>query len=104
MLLKARDEGFLSVGPGPQAKVQTEARTGTAQVGHPLEHGCGRVWIRNDDRAPCSEHPSLFSADGLPGRSQPALMVQIHGGEQGKVGVDDIHGVEATSEPDLEDG
>ncbi len=57
-----------------------------------------------DGGAVGAEDAGLFAGDLGEGIAQPLLMIEIDVGDDGEEGFDDVGGVEAAAESDLEDG
>ncbi len=72
-------------------------RVGTHQVG-PCEHARRRVGLTQDHRLPATDDAGLLGADCFAVFAQPFGMVDVHSGDHGHIGVDDVDRIQATAQ------
>ena len=68
-----------------------------------VDHALRRHRIAHDGRAAGAQDAGLLEADALPVGTQELHVVEVDAGDDGAVGVDDVDGIEATAETDLQD-
>src|SRR6185295_1131812 len=84
--------------PLPLARLVSEIASQQLQVRADLPRVIGqspwRIAVAEDRGLSRAEYPGLLPADRLAVLAEKRLVVQVHAGDDGAIGIDDVHGVE----------
>ncbi len=67
----------------------------------PIRQRPRRFTPTKDTGPPGSQNPRLLAGDGLQVRAQPIGMIQVHGGDQRHIGIEQIDRIQAPPQPHL---
>src|SRR5689334_15468054 len=67
-----------------------------------VEQSRGRFARADDGRPARAQNAGLLAADAVDVVAKPVLMIQIDGGHNRGIGIDDVDGIQAPAETDLE--
>ena len=66
-----------------------------------VTQGLRRIRISNDGRNTTSKNSSFLQGNRIAGMTKPAFMINGNAGNDRNIGVNHIHSIQATSEPEL---
>ena len=99
-----------ATGPAPlllvtrEVEVTTEQPQVTAQAFGDSDHRLRRYRVAHHHRPAGPHHTRLLPADRLAVRAQVVLVVEVDAGDDGAVGVDQVHRVQPATQTDLQNG
>ena len=81
-----------------------QAQRMCTDAGDFIEQAGGRPGLADDGRASRAEDAGLLDRDRLAGVAEILLVVEIDGGDDGDIGIDQVDRIEAPTQTDLEHG